>query len=111
VVYICIATAVTADIATDVAVNVTSRTELEAWVKIQQPEELEVFDALRLSIEVLMEILAAEVLVELASETELAQMKLVRTEPVAQVEIRQLEVRVEIQQLEELEVLLIAVRC
>ena len=48
----------------------------------------------------------AEVLVELTSRTEL-----VRTELVARVEIRQLEAQIEIQQLEELEVLLIAVRC
>ena len=48
----------------------------------------------------------AEVLVELAGETELAQ-----TEPKARVEIRQLEAQVEIQQLKELKVLLIAVRC
>ena len=46
-----------------------------------------------------------EVLIELAGETKLA-----RTEPKAQVKIRQLKVRVKIQQLKELEVLLIAVR-
>ena len=38
------------------------RTELVARVEIRQLEELEVFDALRLSVEVLAEVLAAEVL-------------------------------------------------
>ena len=70
--------------------------ELEERAEIRQPEELEAFDSLRLPVEDAAEA-AAEVLVELAGETELA-----RTEP---------EARVEIQQLEELEVLLIAVRC
>jgi hypothetical protein len=45
--------------------------ELEARVEIRQLEELEVFDSLRLSVVVAAEILAAEVLVELAGETEL----------------------------------------
>ena len=48
--------------------------ELVARVKIRQLEELEVFDGLRLSVVVL-----AEVLVELAGETELARTELVRT--------------------------------
>ena len=51
-----------------------------------------------------MEILA-EVLMELASETELA-----RTEPKVRVKIQQLKVRVEIQQLKELKVLFIVIR-
>ena len=39
-----------ADVFADVAADIASRTELEAWVKIQQLEELEVFNSLRLSI-------------------------------------------------------------
>ena len=74
-------------------------------LEIRRPEELGVFDGLRLPVEDAAEA-AAEVLVKLAGETELA-----RTEPEARVKIRQLEARVKIQQLEELEVLLIAVRC
>ena len=38
------------------------RTELEARVEIRQPEELEAFDSLRLSVKVLAEVLTAEVL-------------------------------------------------
>ena len=49
--------------------------QLEAQVEIWQLKELEVFDGLRLSVVVL-----AEVLVELASETELARTELTRTE-------------------------------
>ena len=74
-------------------------------LEIRRPEELKAFDSLRLPIEDAAEA-AAEVLVELASETELAQ-----TKPKAQVEIQQLEARVKIQQLKELKVLLIAIRC
>ena len=74
-------------------------------LEIRRLEELKAFNSLRLPVEDTAEA-AAEVLVELAGETELA-----RTEPEARVETRQLEARVEIQQLEELEVLLIAVRC
>ena len=63
-----------AEVLVDVAVDVAGKTELEVWVEIWQPEgleaqvkirqleELEVFDALRLSV---------EVLVELAGGTEL----------------------------------------
>jgi hypothetical protein len=58
-------------------------TELKERAKIQQPEELKAFNSLRLPVEdtaeAAVEILA-EVLVELASETELAQTELVRTE-------------------------------
>ena len=85
-------------------------------LEIRRLEELEVFDGLRLSV-----VVFAEVLVELAGETELARTELVRTELartklvqtelMARVEIRQLNVRVKIQQLEELKVLLITVRC
>jgi hypothetical protein len=31
-----------ADVAVDVAADIAGRTELEAWVEIRQPEELEV---------------------------------------------------------------------
>ena len=72
-------------------------------LKIRRPEELEAFDSLKLPVEDAAEA-AAEVLVKLAGETELA-----RTEPEAQVEIRQLEAQVEIQQLKELKVLLVAI--
>ena len=98
--------------------------ELEERAEIRQPEELEAFDSLRLPVEDAVEAAAeilAEVLVELAGETELARTELVRTELartklvqtelMARVEIRQLNVRVKIQQLEELKVLLITVRC
>ena len=47
------------------------RTELVARVEIRQLEELEVFNSLSLSVVVAAEILAAEVLVELAGGTEL----------------------------------------
>ena len=43
------------------------RTELDARVEIQQLEELEVFDALRLSVEVLAEVLP-EVLADVAAD-------------------------------------------
>ena len=56
-----------------------------------------------ITVKILVEILA-KVFVELTSEMELA-----RTEPEAQVKIRQLKAWVEIQQLKELEVLLVAV--
>ena len=82
-VYIYVAAAVTADVAADITADVAGRTELKVQVKIRQPEEFGVFNALRLSVEVLTEILAAEVLVKLAGETELARTELVRTEPVA----------------------------
>ena len=39
-----------ADVAADIAAGVVGRTELEAWVEIRQPEELEVFNSLRLSV-------------------------------------------------------------
>ena len=47
---------VLADIAADVATDVTSKTELKVRVKIQQPEELKVFNSLRLSIVLLLAI-------------------------------------------------------
>ena len=65
---------VTAEILAELVAELEERAEiqqLEAQVKIQQPEKLEVFDSLRLSIVVAAEILAAEVLIKLASETEL----------------------------------------
>ena len=43
-----------ADVAADVAVDVAGRTELEARVEIRQPEELEVFNSLRLSMVLLL---------------------------------------------------------
>ena len=64
----------TAEVLIDVAADVTGKTELKAWVEIWQPEgleaqvkirqlkELKVFNALRLSV---------EVLVKLTSGTEL----------------------------------------
>ena len=78
-------------------------------LKIRRPKELKAFNSLRLPIEDTAEAateILTEVLVELASET-----KLTRTEPKAQVEIRQLEVQIKIQQLKELKVLLIAIHC
>jgi hypothetical protein len=45
-----VAVDVAADVAADVAVDIAGRTELEAQVKIQQPEEFKVFDSLRLFI-------------------------------------------------------------
>ena len=69
-------------------------------LEIRQLEELEVFDALRLSVEVLAEVLP-EVLADVAGRTELLVELAGGTE---------LEARVEIRQPEELEVLLVAVR-
>ena len=51
-----------AEVLAEAAAYVAGKTELEALVEIRQLEELEVFDALRLSV---------EVLVELAGGTEL----------------------------------------
>ena len=62
----CVAAAVAAA-AADVVADVADRTELEARVEIRQPEELEVFNSLRLSVVVLAEILA-EILAELLAE-------------------------------------------
>ena len=45
--------------------------ELEARAEIRQPEELKVLNILKLSVEVLTKILAAEVLVKLTSRMEL----------------------------------------
>ena len=39
-----------AEVLADAAADVAGRTELEARVEIRQPEELEVFDSLRLSV-------------------------------------------------------------
>ena len=47
---------VAAGIAADVAVDVANRTELKARVEIQQPEELKVFNSLKLSIVLLLAI-------------------------------------------------------
>ena len=58
-----------AEVLADVAADVADGTELEARVEIRQLEEFEVFDALKLSVEVLAEVLL-EVLVELAGGTE-----------------------------------------
>ena len=41
---------VAAEVAAEIAAEVVGRTELKAQFKIQQPEELKVFDSLRLSI-------------------------------------------------------------
>jgi hypothetical protein len=56
--------------------RISGGTELEAWVEIRQPEELEaeeleVFDSLRLSVVVLVELaaeIAAEILAEVLAE-------------------------------------------
>ena len=45
---------VAADVAADVVADVADRTELEARVEIQQSEELEAFDSLRLSMVLLL---------------------------------------------------------
>jgi hypothetical protein len=39
-----------AEVLADVAADIASRTEFEAQVEIQQPEELKAFDSLRLSV-------------------------------------------------------------
>ena len=54
--------------------RISSRTELKAWVEIRQPKELEaeelkVFNSLRLSMVVLIE-LAAEITAEILAEVE-----------------------------------------
>ena len=54
--------------------------------------------------------IAVEVLVELAGGTELVQTELVRAELVQTELVAELEARAEIRQLEELEILLVAVR-
>ena len=72
-------------------------------LEIRRPKELKAFNSLRLPVEDTVEA-AAEVLIKLAGE-----IKLVRTEPEAQVKTQQLKARVEIQQLKELKVLLIVV--
>ena len=41
---------ITIDVTIDVITDVTNKTELKAWVKIQQPKELKVFNSLRLSV-------------------------------------------------------------
>ena len=56
------------EVLADVTMDITDGTELEAQVKIRQLKEFKVFDALRLSIEVLTEVaveLIAELIVEL----------------------------------------------
>ena len=74
-----IATDITADVAADIATDIIGRIKL----KIQQLKELEAFNSLRLPVEDAAEAatkILAEVLVKLASETELARMELVQTE-------------------------------
>ena len=56
-----------AEVLADVAADVADGTELEARVEIRQLEEFEVFDALRLSVEVLAEV-AVELVAELVAE-------------------------------------------
>ena len=68
-----------AEVLADITTDVAGRTEL----KIRQLKELEAFNSLRLPVENAAEAAAeilAEVLVKLASETELARMELVQTE-------------------------------
>ena len=80
------------------------RTELDVRVEIQQLEELEVFNALRLSVEVLAEVLPkvlADVAADIAGRTELVRTELVQAK---------LKAQIEIQRPEELKVLLMAVR-
>jgi len=60
------------NLATEVLTEVTSRTELKVWVKIRQPKELKakelkVFDSLRLSMVLLVEV-PAEVLVDITAD-------------------------------------------
>ena len=78
---------------------------MKLQLKIRRPEELKAFNSLKLPVEDTIKA-ATEILVELTSETKLAW-----TEPKVQIKIQQLEAWVEIQQLKELEVLLIAIRC
>ena len=52
----CVAAAVAAEVLADIAADVAGRTELEAQVKIRQPEELKAFNSLKLSIILLMAI-------------------------------------------------------
>ena len=76
-----------AKVFTDITTDITDGTELEVQVKIQQLKKFEVFNTLRLSMEVLAEV-AIELITELVAElvrtelvqTELAQTELVRTE-------------------------------
>jgi len=51
----------------EITIEITSRTELKAWVKIRQLKELKVFNSLRLSIVVAIEVLT-EVLIEITTE-------------------------------------------
>ena len=43
-----------AEVLTDIAADIASRTELKARVKIRQPKELKVFKSLRLSVVLLL---------------------------------------------------------
>ena len=45
---------IAADITVDIAIDIASRMELEAQVEMRQPEELKVFNSLRLSIVLLL---------------------------------------------------------
>ena len=107
--------------------RISGRTELEAWVEIRQPkelkaEELEVFNSLRLSVVVLVELaevlveVLAEVLAEIAAEaiaevaTEVVTME-VASELVAELNaeldtelVTELKARVKIRQPKELKV-------
>ena len=47
---------IAADITVDIAIDIASRMELEAQVEMRQPEELKVFNSLRLSIVLLLAI-------------------------------------------------------
>jgi len=92
--------------------RISGRTELKVWVEIRQPkelkaEELKVFDSLRLSVVVLVE-LAAEAVAEVAAEVVAVEVAL---ELIAELNaeldaelVAELEVWVEIRQPEELEV-------
>ena len=84
---------VIAEVVAEVAAELVA--ELRVWVKIRQPEELKaeelkMFDSLRLSVVLLVEVsteVLTEVLAELAAE--LVRTELVRTELEAWFEIRQ----------------------
>ena len=54
---------VLAEVTAEVFIELAGGTELEVRVKIRQPEELKVFDSLRLSV-----VVAAEIFAEIAAE-------------------------------------------
>ena len=78
-------------------------------LEIRRLKELEVFNSLRLSMVVATEVLT-DVAADVADRTELMETELVGTELVAEL-VAELEAWAEIRQLEELEILLVAVRC